>query len=148
MTPGRFKLTQDLLTAVQKQQPRVVLASFSRFVKHVKQADVATVDATLNALVKSIRQVETMPISWTSHHQDMTNRFFMGFYLQIQEKLVVQSWSRGVLWDLQAIWSNLGHVETWPDVSSTDESTYWHFAMFLGTGDSILALFGHQLFDF
>ena len=63
MTPGRFKLTQDLLTAVQQQQPRVVLASFSRFVKHVEQADVATVDATLNALVKSIRQVETMPIS-------------------------------------------------------------------------------------
>ena len=64
MIPGPSKLAQDLSTAVQEQQPRAVLAIYSRFVKHVEQADVADVDATLNALVKSIRQVEAMLISW------------------------------------------------------------------------------------
>ncbi|CAL1149992.1 unnamed protein product [Cladocopium goreaui] len=51
----QIALHKDLSAAVQEQQPRAVLAIFSRFVKHVEQADVADVDATLNALVKSIR---------------------------------------------------------------------------------------------
>eukprot|EP00435_Cladocopium_sp_Y103_P015727 s870_g3.t2 len=48
-------LHKDLLTAVQRQQPGRVLASWARYVDHVAQPDAVDVDATLNALLKSRR---------------------------------------------------------------------------------------------
>ena len=99
---------QDLLTAVQRQQPHAVLASFRRFVEHVEQADVADVDATLNALVKSRRQVEAMLIFMEKNTKSRNNRGFMGVLSPMLGKHGGPIGCSCFLWDLQAARSNLG----------------------------------------
>ena len=98
---------QDLLTAVQRQQPHAVLASFRRFVEHVEQADVADVDATLNALVKSRRQVEAMLIFMEKTPNLGTIVVSWEFCHQCLENMVVQldvHVSYGICKQLDQIW--------------------------------------------